>query len=152
MVQAMCDSLFIQTMMIVLFILVDIILCFVFFFFFSSRRRHTRLQGDWSSDVCSSDLRTIFVYSLESGKESQITDGISDARYPVFDKGGKSLFFAVSTDVGLSAGWLDLSSFQHPVLRSVYVAVLKKGDPSPVEPQSDERSEEHTSVLQSPCN
>src|SRR5256885_17232265 len=27
-------------------------------FFFSSRRRHTRLQGDWSSDVCSSDLHT----------------------------------------------------------------------------------------------
>src|SRR6266850_2873203 len=27
-----------------------------YFFFFSSRRRHTRLQGDWSSDVCSSDL------------------------------------------------------------------------------------------------
>src|SRR5256885_2531601 len=25
-------------------------------FVFSSRRRHTRLQGDWSSDVCSSDL------------------------------------------------------------------------------------------------
>src|SRR5256885_6532866 len=35
-------------------------ICFLlsrsFFFFFSSRRRHTRLQGDWSSDVCSSDL------------------------------------------------------------------------------------------------
>src|SRR2546426_12544961 len=29
---------------------------FFLFFFFSSRRRHTRLQGDWSSDVCSSDL------------------------------------------------------------------------------------------------
>src|SRR5256885_15917591 len=29
---------------------------YIFFFFFSSRRRHTRLQGDWSSDVCSSDL------------------------------------------------------------------------------------------------
>src|SRR5215213_10260286 len=27
------------------------------FFFFSSRRRHTRLVSDWSSDVCSSDLR-----------------------------------------------------------------------------------------------
>src|SRR6266487_4473993 len=25
-------------------------------FFFSSRRRHTRWTGDWSSDVCSSDL------------------------------------------------------------------------------------------------
>src|SRR5207302_7206876 len=30
---------------------------FVFFFFFSSRRRHTRFSRDWSSDVCSSDLR-----------------------------------------------------------------------------------------------
>src|SRR5688500_19456865 len=29
---------------------------FIYLFFFSSRRRHTRLQGDWSSDVCSSDL------------------------------------------------------------------------------------------------
>src|SRR5256885_13139429 len=27
-------------------------------FFFSGRRRHTKLQGDWSSDVCSSDLRS----------------------------------------------------------------------------------------------
>src|SRR5256885_7328611 len=32
-----------------------VLMCF--FFFFSSRRRHTRLQGDWSSDVCSSDLQ-----------------------------------------------------------------------------------------------
>src|SRR5205809_7844161 len=29
----------------------------LFFFFFSSRRRHTRCSRDWSSDVCSSDLR-----------------------------------------------------------------------------------------------
>src|SRR2546426_12104191 len=28
----------------------------MYVFFFSSRRRHTRLQGDWSSDVCSSNL------------------------------------------------------------------------------------------------
>src|SRR5690606_26213401 len=31
----------------------------VIFFFFSSRRRHTRFSRDWSSDVCSSDLRSI---------------------------------------------------------------------------------------------
>src|SRR2546422_4161065 len=30
---------------------------FLFFFFFSSRRRHTRCSRDWSSDVCSSDLK-----------------------------------------------------------------------------------------------
>src|SRR5699024_11670275 len=28
-------------------------------FFFSSRRRHTRSKRDWSSDVCSSDLRFV---------------------------------------------------------------------------------------------
>src|SRR5262245_64413605 len=28
-------------------------------FFFSSRRRHTRCLSDWSSDVCSSDLRRL---------------------------------------------------------------------------------------------
>jgi tricorn protease len=106
----------------------------------------SNMNESWSPDskwltyakYLENHLRAVFVYSLETGKESQITDGVGDARYPVFDKGGKSLIFAVSTDMGLSAGWLDLSSFQHPVLRSIYAAVLKKGDPSPVEPQSDE--------------
>src|SRR5437867_6434984 len=35
-----------------------LVLIFFFLFFFSSRRRHTRSYGDWSSDVCSSDLRS----------------------------------------------------------------------------------------------
>src|SRR5437879_4605024 len=38
------------------YLYVILILCLLFFFFFSSRRRHTRYIGDWSSDVCSSDL------------------------------------------------------------------------------------------------
>src|SRR5262249_58413574 len=38
--------------------------CLLFFFFFSSRRRHTRLVSDWSSDVCSSDLRKIHLELL----------------------------------------------------------------------------------------
>src|SRR2546430_6825802 len=33
----------------------------LFFFFFSSRRRHTRFDCDWSSDVCSSDLRLVWL-------------------------------------------------------------------------------------------
>src|SRR5438876_8565764 len=41
-------------------VLIEWILIFIYyvvvFFFFSSRRRHTRWTGDWSSDVCSSDL------------------------------------------------------------------------------------------------
>src|SRR5438094_3850573 len=38
----------------------------VFFFFFSSRRRHTRSYGDWSSDVCSSDLSSHMLGQIES--------------------------------------------------------------------------------------
>src|SRR5256885_11658460 len=38
-------------------------------FFFSSRRRHTRLQGDWSSDVCSSDLN---LYALLFAPENSL--------------------------------------------------------------------------------
>src|SRR5256885_5624894 len=45
------------------------------FFFFSSRRRHTRLQGDWSSDVCSSDL-------LPGGSRPSECAGSSDG-YPL---------------------------------------------------------------------
>jgi tricorn protease len=104
------------------------------------------LAASWSPDskwltyskFLTNHLRAIFVYSLDSGKPSQITDGLSDARHPVFDRSGKELYFAASTDLGLTAGWLDLSSYQHPVTRSIYAAVLKKGDPSPLEPQSDE--------------
>src|SRR5256885_12665380 len=42
-------------------------------FFFSSRRRHTRLQGDWSSDVCSSDL---FNNWTLDGNDMEAMDGV----------------------------------------------------------------------------
>src|SRR2546426_7193697 len=45
------------------FVVAGVLVCH-FFFFFSSRRRHTRLQGDWSSDVCSSDLHSY----IETGR------------------------------------------------------------------------------------
>src|ERR1039457_7506443 len=42
--------------------------------FFSSRRRHTRLQGDWSSDVCSSDLVAPWPF-LKAGQFVYINHG-----------------------------------------------------------------------------
>src|SRR5205807_4529861 len=51
---------------------------YLFYFFFSSRRRHTRLQGDWSSDVCSSDLDGIVVddeHSTTGPPERSHTEG-----------------------------------------------------------------------------
>jgi tricorn protease len=83
-------------------------------------------------------MRSVFVYSLETGKATQLTDGMSDARFPVFDSNGELLYFTASTDYGLSVGWLDLSSAERPVRRSLYVAVLKKDAPSPLAPESDE--------------
>jgi tricorn protease len=83
-------------------------------------------------------LRAVFVYSLETGKTRRLTDGMSDARFAVFDRDGKYLYFTASTDIGPTTGWLDMSSFDHPVTRSVYVAVLRKDLPSPIAPESDE--------------
>src|SRR4051794_41495053 len=45
------------------------------FFFFSSRRRHTRWTGDWSSDVCSSDLA---ILSEDIGGQGRELDGDED--------------------------------------------------------------------------
>src|SRR2546427_2283062 len=47
--------------------------CFLFFFFFSSRRRHTRFDCDWSSDVCSSDLASIYITALRAKDEATLS-------------------------------------------------------------------------------
>src|SRR5256885_8086087 len=44
-------------------------------FFFSSRRRHTRLQGDWSSDVCSSDLPCLTRAGLTIDEIARVKQG-----------------------------------------------------------------------------
>src|SRR5437762_11618836 len=48
---------------------------FFFFFFFSSRRRHTRYIGDWSSDVCSSDLISGWVRNYSDGSVEVLAQG-----------------------------------------------------------------------------
>jgi tricorn protease len=83
-------------------------------------------------------LNAVFLYSIETGKSHQVTDGLSDTRFAAFDKNGKYLYFTASTDIGPTTGWLDMSSFNHPVTRSVYVVVLNKDLPSPLAPESDE--------------
>src|SRR5262245_33749798 len=80
----------------------------------------------------------VFVHSLATGKSTQLTDGLSDARFAEFDKNGKYLYFTASTNAGPTTGWLDMSAFPHQPTRSVYVVVLKKGEASPLAPESDE--------------
>src|SRR6267142_6010714 len=67
----------------------------VFFFFFSSRRRHTRLTCDWSSDVCSSDLRHLLEGRPAPGSLPVLL---------TFDDGGESAYGCVA-DLLERAGW-----------------------------------------------
>ncbi|MBN2496371.1 MAG: PD40 domain-containing protein [Deltaproteobacteria bacterium] len=83
-------------------------------------------------------LRALWIYSVETGRKIRLTDASSDVRYAVFDRGGEHLYFTASTDSGPAAAWLDLSSYQRPVSRSVYLAVLRADAPSPLMPLCDE--------------
>ena len=83
-------------------------------------------------------MRAVFVYSLETGKATQITDGLSDAEYAAFDKSGKYMYFTASTNSGPTEFPLDMSSDARSVTRSAYLAVLQKDVPSPLRPESDE--------------
>ncbi len=104
------------------------------------------LNPVWSPDsnwiaytkVLVNHMRAVFIYSLATDKTTQITDGMSDAEYAVFDKSGKYLYFTASTNIGPTTGWLDMSSFGHPVTRSAYVVVLRSDLPSPLAPESDD--------------
>ena len=49
-------------------------------------------------------MRSVFLYSLETGESHRVTDGMSDSFSPVFDKSGKYLYLLASTDAGPDAG------------------------------------------------
>jgi tricorn protease len=91
---------------------------------------YTKPLASWYSAV--------FVYSLEDGKVTQITDGLSDAASARFDATGKYLYFTASTDIGPAVSGFDMTSYPHRPTRSVYIAVLRKDLPSPLAPESDE--------------
>ena len=83
-------------------------------------------------------LHAIFVYSLDTQKSTQVTDGMSDARHPAFDRDGQYLYFTASTNYGPSSSGLDMTSDQFEVNSSIYLAVLPNNVASPLAPESDE--------------
>jgi tricorn protease len=83
-------------------------------------------------------LDALFLYSIETHKSTQVTDGMSDAMSPVFDPNGKYLYFLASTDDGPSKAGIDLSSLDRAQTNAAYVVVLAADGASPLPPQSDD--------------
>ena len=80
----------------------------------------------------------IEVVNVETGATKQVTDGLADAVSPTWDASGKYLWFLASTDYALRSQWLDMSNYDHTETFGLYAAMLRKGDPSPFLPESDE--------------
>jgi tricorn protease len=87
-----------------------------------------------------SHMRSVWLYSLETGKSERVTDAMSDSVSPVFDRSGKYLYFLSSTDAGPTKD-TSMLSYDRPVTSNVYVVVLRKDLPSPLAPLSDEEGE-----------
>ncbi len=87
-------------------------------------------------------FQKVFLYDVAAGSSHEITDGLSDVGEPVFDAGGKTLYFLASTDAGPTRNWFAQSGSDMMMTNSLYVAVLAKGVPSPLARQSDEEAAE----------
>ena len=81
-----------------------------------------------------------YLYNIASAKSTRITDGMSDVTNPVFDAGGKYIFFTASTDNGPARDGFGLGSFNRTISASVYVAVLSKDEKSPIPPESGDET------------
>ncbi|MDX5437610.1 MAG: protease, partial [Pontibacter sp.] len=100
----------------------------------------------WSPDsrwiaytrLLENQFKAVKVHNVETNQTLQLTDRMADALSPVWDESGKYLYFLASTNFGLNTGWLDMSSYDRPVTRSLYMMVLSKDTPSPLLPRSDE--------------
>ena len=87
-------------------------------------------------------FQTLHVYSVAEDRSYPLTDGLSDVTEPVFDKGGKLIFFLASTDAGPVRNWFSQQNEDARVTRAIYVATLKRGTPSPLAKESDEEKGE----------
>jgi len=103
---------------------------------------------DWSPDSryiaypkrLKSLFRAIFVYDVAAGTSRQITDGMADATSPAWDANGKYLWFLASTNFALNSSLLDMTKYDRPETKALYLAVLSRSDASPLMPESDEEA------------
>lgn len=103
-------------------------------------------SGNWSPDskwiaytkVTATQFKRVYLYSLEQQRSFPVTDGLSDAAEPRFDRQGKFLYFFASTDAGPVINWFDQSNVDFRKTSSIYLLTLQKDTPSPFAKESDE--------------
>lgn len=83
-------------------------------------------------------FQVLTLYNIAEKKSYEISQGLADVGEPVFDRSGKYLYFSASTDAGPLRQWFAQSNSDDSISRSLYVAVLNAGEPSPLAPESDE--------------
>src|SRR6202161_1772497 len=105
--------------------------------FFSSRRRHTRLSGDWSSDVCSSDLKDmkttmLTMYSTQKGLQDQQKESQknSAAMGNAFDESKNDDSFYLPPETFKNAEFKrGMKNFISPDGHAVRFIISHQGDP-----------------------
>ena len=86
-------------------------------------------------------LHALFLYSVDTGKSTQLTDEMADAHTPAFDRNGKFLYFLASNNQGATEAGLDMSSDVYQPTQSIYALTLTAKTASPVAPETyDEKS------------
>lgn len=114
----------------------------------SAGRNWNNFQPSWSPDskwiaylaTLPNGVGAAYLYNLENGTHTQITDGMSEINSPTFSRDGKYLFFLASTDVALTNSGLHMSAYQRPVNFNAYALLLSKKTPSLYKTESDEET------------
>jgi tricorn protease len=108
--------------------------------------RASRTNYAWSPDskwlayslINRAGFQAIWLYAVDADKSHPVTDGLAEAGEPVFDHGGKYLYFLASTDAGPSNNWFDQSFTDMQPTRSLYLVTLAKATANPILKESDE--------------
>ncbi|MHB1561037.1 MAG: PDZ domain-containing protein, partial [Isosphaeraceae bacterium] len=112
--------------------------------------RTARTRYAWSPDskwlayslTSRTAFQSVWLHELATGKSHTVTDGLVEAAEPVFDRGGKYLYFLASTDAGPSVNWFDQSFTEILPSASVYLVTLAKGTANPLLKETDEEGVE----------
>ena len=109
---------------------------------YDSPSHHWSPDSKWLAYVRGTQtyMGQIHLYSTATETSQPLTDGLSDADAPVFDPNGKFLYFLASTNAGPVQDWFSMSNADMLATSNLYLAVLPKGEPSPLARESDEEA------------